>query len=182
MPDALIEYSWDWEHLANLAYRQARKVLRSHEDAMDVAQDVMVALTVLGGNAPHKVDAWVITVARNCAVTRLTHRQRERTYLDHSAVTRSSSFDDEVVGRLVINTWLGRLPPRERQAMWLRFVAGDTRDSIATLMKVKPETVKTMLRRAISKIRLEVSSSAPETAVKDSPETAIMVARRRSMS
>lgn len=51
---------------------------------------------------------------------------------------------------------LGRLTPRQRAAVVLRFYDGRTETEIAEIMSVKPGTVKSTLHRALVQLRAEI--------------------------
>lgn len=146
----------DSKVLARLAYRSAFRVLNDRDEAMDVAQSAMAALCVMREIPPSNSYAWVSTVSSNLAKNVIRKKTRER-----AAVQRAGEHEgpdghcaeDIMLARLVVDELLQRLSPRERIAVELRFVEDLDRATIAELMDIGVEGVKTLLRRGVRKLR-----------------------------
>jgi RNA polymerase sigma factor (sigma-70 family) len=147
------------KEFGRLAYRAAYRVLRSHEDARDTAQDTMVAF-LLTRTTVISPGAWFTTTAKNLAVKEAgrTHaRLRLEPLLGPSL---AHGAEDDAVMHVVAEQLLEALPDREREAVE-GLLKGLTRQEIATQMDIGAETVKTHVDRAGAKLRALIIAGGP---------------------
>jgi RNA polymerase sigma factor (sigma-70 family) len=120
-------------HATRLAMRTAAALVKSREEAGDVAQDVAVdVLTSLGKlRDPEAFDAWVHRITVRHAIRRLKRRRsagEAETSLallpEAGQPTAPESFDREAVlaARGALLTAFAALPPKQRVALALRYV------------------------------------------------------------
>jgi RNA polymerase sigma-70 factor (ECF subfamily) len=144
-------------HALRLALRTAAATLGSREDAADVAQEV--ALEALRGlhklRDPERFDAWVYRITARRALRLLQSRRRRReTTLDTVAEQEQPVFsldEDELAEQWSaapqIREALAQLPPRQRLALALRYVAGLTDSQIADVLGCRRGTACSLLSR-----------------------------------
>ena len=144
-------------HALRLALRTAAATLGSREDAADVAQEV--ALEALRGlhklRDPERFDAWVYRITARRALRLLqSQRRRRETTLDTVGEPEQPvfSFDEDELAEQwsavpQIREALAQLPPRQRLALALRYVAGLTDRQIADVLGCRRGTACSLLSR-----------------------------------
>ena len=97
--------------------------------------------------------AWVYVVAMNQA--RCDFR-RARRQMAHSEPVRSVDVSSAVVTAVCLETSLGVLPPRQRAAVVLRYLADLSTAEVAEAMGCAQGTVKSALHEALAHLRVEL--------------------------
>ena len=111
--------------------------------------------------------AWLVGIARRTidehyrrqALAETVATVPERSYAD-------DAFEDRSVERLAMAAAVGRLDPRERELIALRYGADLTARQIADLLGQRTNTVEVALHRALSRLRALVEEANPEPAVR----------------
>jgi RNA polymerase sigma factor (sigma-70 family) len=150
-------------HATRLALRTAAALLRSREEASDIAQDVAVdALRSLGKlREPEAFDAWVnrITVRRV-----LRHFKRRRgsggetplallPEADQPAVIEATDRDTIFAARQALAAAFAELPPKQRLALAMRYVHDLSDTEIAAALGCRTGTVHALLSRGRGTLR-----------------------------
>jgi RNA polymerase sigma-70 factor (sigma-E family) len=147
---------------ADAAVRLAYLLTGDREVAEDLVQDAFVRL---GGRLVHlrdadAFDAYLRTTVVNLSRSYFRRRRVERQYLDRE---RSTVQPEEVSrpGRSVEDQeelWqaLGRLSPRQRAAIVLRFYEDLPEGEVAKILQCAPGTVKSLVSRGLEKLRSEI--------------------------
>lgn len=157
------------------AYRLARYLVRSADDADDVVQEALLrALKYFGGfrgEGASQSRAWLLAIVRNMAYT-----WRRRLHLDGSTTEfdegmHSEAIADEhpgsVLSRLDLRETLAgaldRLPPEFREVIVLREIEGLSYKEISEVVGVPAGTVMSRLSRARKRLQdaLRASDSEP---------------------
>lgn len=159
--DAVLRRVYD--RFAPLVYSLSRAALADAADAEDVAQ----ATFVTAWRARHQFDetrgslaSWLATIARSRTVDRLRVLRHERasdgahTALVATAVEPDGT--DSVLDRLVVAEALDSLPEPQRDVLRLAFFDGLTHVQIAGATGMPLGTVKSHLRRGLSRLRATV--------------------------
>ncbi len=149
-----------------LLYSMAVRILRDHEQAADLLQDVYlevwrkVARYDPGRGTPI---AWLITLTRSRAIDRLrarTSRIPLGDSLDTSSVRQAADSgpgpldtqaDQEL--RKLVGDALHALPPAQQQAIELAYFEGLTHMEIAARLNQPLGTVKTRIKLGMAKLR-----------------------------
>jgi len=123
------------------------------EEAEDIAQDTMLRLWTLRGDAERwrSVEAFAMTVARHLCID--TSKRRRTVGLDGKMLPDNSrSRPDEELQTADDEAWLARrlrqLPPAEYQVLHMRHVEGKSNSDISAMLGVKESSVASMLSRA----------------------------------
>jgi RNA polymerase sigma-70 factor, ECF subfamily len=151
-------------------YRVARSVLRDEVEAEDVVQQTFLKaftkLVKFRGDA--NLRTWLTRIAMNDAIRRLRGRRllvelgeldsaKERARSDAYLSGLAGSTPEGEAARNQIRNLLERaiddLPPAFRAILIMRDVEGVSADEIANVLGIKPETVRTRLHRARSRLR-----------------------------
>lgn len=105
---------------------------------------------------------WTYQVALNVARRRLRRRSVERTLLGHRAVpglVEQQPVDHELWAAV------SQLPPRQRTAVALRYVADLPEARIAEAMQVAPGTVSATLNAARTRLAAMLAAAQPQQGV-----------------
>ena len=102
--------------------------------------------------------AWVFRVVANLALTARSSGRRSALSLRRwapatSADTEGVGLDDQIADRELVRSALRTLPPRQRDAVTLHFIADLTVKDTALAMSIGPETAKTHIERGLSTLR-----------------------------
>jgi len=115
-------------------------------------------------------DAWVLRVTINLALDRVRRQPPASDViidLRDDAPVRGLVVDstaDATAVRLALGAALRELPEKQRHAVALRYLAGCQEDEIAASLGVNPGTVKTHLKRGLSRLRDELGAD-PEASL-----------------
>jgi len=147
-----------------ISLRTASALMRSREDAADVAQEV--AVDVLGSlgklRDPEAFDAWVHRITVRHAMRRLKKERRARkieaplALLDEEdlpGAIPNSDIDSKLAARHALVGALSRLPARQRAALALRYVHDISDAEIAAALGCRVGTVHALLSRGRKALR-----------------------------
>lgn len=151
-----------------LLYSLALKILGNREEAADLLQEIY--LEIWKKSARYDVGrgtpiAWLITLTRNRAIDRLrmgsVRVKRQPAHLPNSSTTERAAdqparpFDaqaDQELRRLILAAAAG-LPSAQREAIEMAYYAGLSYTDISSKLNQPPETVKTRIKLAMTKLR-----------------------------
>jgi RNA polymerase sigma-70 factor (ECF subfamily) len=163
-------------------YRFARALARDEGDAEDLFQETWLrafraAETGLEAR-PAEARAWLFAIAANAhkdllrkrRVRRLFVRERTRSLADGAADAdlgwdgpRRPGDDGATRSdiRLCLRRAMMRLPGRERRVFVLKDVEGFKHDEIARVLGIPDATVRTLLHRAVKRLRRDMAEFRP---------------------
>jgi RNA polymerase sigma-70 factor (ECF subfamily) len=147
-----------------MSLRTASALMRSREDAADVAQEV--AVDVLGSlgklRDPEAFDAWVHRITVRHAMRRLRKDRSTRriqaplALLDEEGLREAiadGDIDSRLAARQALVGALSRLPVRQRVALALRYVHDLPDAEIAAALRCRVGTVHALLSRGRKSLR-----------------------------
>ena len=108
-------------------------------------------------------EAWIFGIARNAALDELRRRKR-RASLEaepedvHAA--GAAELADTALRREAVRAALGRLTPRERELVALKFAGGLSNEEIGRLVGISESNVGTRLHRTLEKLRKDCDEDA----------------------
>ena len=108
-------------------------------------------------------EAWIFGIARNAALDELRRRKR-RASLEaepedvHAA--GAAELADTALRREAVRAALGRLSPRERELVALKFAGGLSNEEIGRLVGISESNVGTRLHRTLEKLRKDCDEDA----------------------
>ena len=146
-----------YEQTRPAVYGFALSILKNHHDAEDVLHDAYLQIWQAAGSyqGQGKPMAWILTITRNLALSRL--RQQSRTepltmedWQDRFADRETVSHED----RMALSALLAALEDTERQIVALHALSGLKHREIAEMMKMPLPTVLSKYHRAMKKLRL----------------------------
>jgi RNA polymerase sigma-70 factor (sigma-E family) len=141
---------------ADAALRLAYLLTGDREVAEDVVQDAFVRLAgrLVHLRDPGAFDAYLRTTIVNLSRSYFRRKQVERLYLERARArpalaSPSRSIEDQE------ELWqaLGRLSPRQRAAIVLRFYEDLPEGEVAKVLQCAPGTVKSLVSRGLGKLR-----------------------------
>ena len=147
--------------------RHLDRMLSSGADADDLLQEVWVrAIRRPPEPGPDSnVRAWLYRVATNVALDHLAKNRRRQCALDgrrlELAPEPSSAPDDllqalSAKGRRRVREKVALLPPKQREAVWLRWVEGRDYETIAARLDCSPESARANVYNGMKRLRLEL--------------------------
>jgi RNA polymerase sigma factor (sigma-70 family) len=124
--------------------------------AEDVAQD---AFLIMWRRWPHirshpNLRGYLYTTAMRLMWD--VARERSRAFLraepSHEAGSRMENPSDSYDKSLAVRAAIEKLPPRQRQAVWLHYICGFKQDEVAAIMQIKRGAVGALLFQARSRL------------------------------
>ena len=136
--------------------RYLRRLLHSSGLAEDIAQDAFLIMARKWPevrNHPNPT-AWLYKVARHLAFDTFKERSREllRGELPHEAGAEWDDPSDSYDTHLAVWEAIGKLPPRQREAVWLFYFERFKQNEIAAIMHIQRDTVGALLFQARSRL------------------------------
>lgn len=132
-----------------------RLYLGDAEVADELAQDTLVRVverwTVV--SAMDHPEGWAFRVAFNLARSGLRRRLAERRALTRLGPAPTSARTPDVAETIEVRAAIASLPPRQRQAVVLRYYGDLTVDQVAEAMGCRAGTVKAHLHQALAALR-----------------------------
>lgn len=155
------EYIRRAEALKQKLYRTAVLYLGSESAAVDAVDEAVYkgfcAYKKL--RQPEFFDTWLTRILINVCNTELRRRKRERP-MDELPETAQERFD-----ALPLKEALRRLPRDLHEVIVLRYFAGYTLEETARALDIPRGTVTTRQKKALSLLRLELTTDEKEDAV-----------------
>ena len=108
-------------------------------------------------------EAWLFGFARNAALDELRRRKRRAAlHVDPEDVHAAGTGDqvDGAVRRQAVRAALGRLAPREREIVALKFAGGLSNEEIGRVLGISASNAGTRLHRTLEKLRRECDEDA----------------------
>ena len=152
--DAFIQNLID--RYSDMIYRVSFQYVRNTQDAEDVVQEVLLGLLEYLHHARFESDehtkAWLIRVAinksKNVAKLNARRRQKEAAYTLTEQVQQQ--FDD-------LESILDRLPPINREIVYLHYYEGYSAKEIAAIINKTPKSVFKRLSRSRNQLKKFIS-------------------------
>jgi RNA polymerase sigma-70 factor (ECF subfamily) len=163
-------------------YRFALALTRDAGDAEDLFQETWLrafkAFSTGSEPRPGEARTWLFTVAANAHKDLLRKRRVRRLFFRERAGAMAGEASDADLGweraggsggdaaansefRLCLTRALDRLPARERRVFVLKDIEGFRHDEIAGILGLPEGTVRTLLHRAVKRLRKELSEFGP---------------------
>jgi RNA polymerase sigma-70 factor (ECF subfamily) len=125
--------------------------------ADDLTQETFVRLwrSPPQDRGPAALAAWLRQTARNLLRNRRRDERVDLPFDDHAieaAWAQMARDDDGASYREALARCLALLPPREREALRLRYESGGSRAAVAKVLGLQDEGAKTFLRRARARL------------------------------
>jgi RNA polymerase sigma-70 factor (ECF subfamily) len=147
-----------------LVHAVCRRVLGNADDALDAAQDALVAITrgIGSFDGRAKFTTWCYRVAMNAALDEARRRVRRPTPVETVVEFRRQgpALDDAVVDQLVIDRALSQLSVEHRAAVALRDLLGMDYAEIALVLDIPPGTVRSRIARGRAALADQLADAA----------------------
>lgn len=139
-------------------YRMAYVYLGSPEDALDVVQETAYrsykALPKL--KEPQYFKSWLIKIAIGCSVDLLRKRKKEVQWKAEYFDSVTAADEGDIPLALSLKDLIDLLEPEEKHVILLRFYQDFTIRETAEILDIPLGTAKTLLYRALGKLRKKV--------------------------
>ncbi|MBQ7936358.1 MAG: RNA polymerase sigma factor [Clostridia bacterium] len=143
-----------YESVSASVYGLALSITKNSHDADDVLQETFLKVHANASayRPQGKPLAWILTITRNLAMTKLREQSRTQEIQETHAVDYSSIRNAEQ--KLLIETLLNHLSEEERQIVMLHAISGLKHREIAKILEAPLNTVLSKYHRAIKKLQL----------------------------
>jgi RNA polymerase sigma-70 factor (ECF subfamily) len=148
--------TWDWPVIRARCVREARRVVRGHDDVEEVVQEALARAWGARSSCrtPEAPLPWCLQITRNEALRLISRRRAEPVEPeDELADQRSLGESDRVLVRLDIGRALGELPPAERLLVSLRYKGDYSHPEIAAKLGIPEATARVRLHRAHKRLK-----------------------------
>lgn len=137
-------------------YRMAFVYVKNKEDALDVVQEVAYhsfkKIDTL--NEPQFLKTWLIRIAINCAINTVNNNKKV-IQLDPNFEEFHDLEDEDIPLSLSIQDMIDSLEEDEKSVVLLRYYQDHTFKEIAEVLDIPLGTAKSILYRALNKLRKE---------------------------
>jgi len=154
-----------YDRYARLIYSLIRSVIKNHEEAEDLLQEVFVQLWERASTydaTKGSVYTWIVTLARNRAIDQV----RSKSFQQQNKISRevgpdmlyspmeSSPFDLVVAEERSrkMRDALSQIPPEQSQVIHIAYFGGCSQSEIAAQLNIPLGTVKTRMRQGMKKL------------------------------
>ena len=147
-----------FERLFLRAYRASFQILRSREDAEDVAMDTMACALRQWDRLDPRPDGWVVTVAAHRAIDQWRRAQRRRHHdnADRVGVGEAGSRAED---EFALRQALVKLPKRQREVVALRYFLDLSEQEIASALGCSTGSVKQHASRGLAALRRSLTDA-----------------------
>jgi RNA polymerase sigma-70 factor (ECF subfamily) len=136
---------------ASMIHAVCRRVLTNADDALDAAQNAMIAVArhINTFDRRARFSTWCYRIATNAALDEARRRARRPAPVDTLPEPRTDGVpvDDAVADRIDIDAALALLSPDQRAAVALRDLLGLDYAEIAAVLEIPPGTVRSRIAR-----------------------------------
>ena len=140
------------------------RMIKSREDAEEVAQDVFVKAyrSLANFRGESKFSTWLYTITNTTCITFLRKKKLEVHSLDNEKVfevadSRDSGFRPNIIEQKsrvsMVNRAIAMLNPDDAEIITLFYKAEQSLDEIARILKIEVNTAKVRLHRARGRLK-----------------------------
>jgi RNA polymerase sigma factor (sigma-70 family) len=140
-------------------YDFARHQGLTDEQAADAVQEALLRLwrELRRGTTIERPPAWLFRTVYHLAMAQHRWRRQLSLLLPRIAPRRTDYAGPEASERLTVWGAVDDLPPRQRQALYLRYAADLPFDEIAGILGISPSAARTHASRGMATLRREMS-------------------------
>lgn len=138
-------------------YRMAFLYVKSEEDALDVVQEVAYQAfkNIQTLKNPEYFKTWLIRITINCAMN-IVGKNKKIFHLTPEQGTLIHSEAEDIPLSLTLESIMNNLQENEKSIVYLRFYQQYTFKEIAEVLDIPLGTAKSILYRALEKLRKEL--------------------------
>lgn len=154
----------------NLVYNYCLRMTRSSADAMDMMQEVFLAVyrNLPSYNGQNQFKAWLMRVTSNKTIDYLRHKERnpqnygdyfnedDFSHNEHKHFSEPDNNFAQTDNQKQVKALMQSLSPEQRMVVELKFFQQYTFEEIGMQLNVPTNTVKTQLYSALNKLKGQV--------------------------
>ena len=150
-------YEKYWEQ----AYFNAYKLLKNHDCAKDIVQDVFVNIWVKRENPIDNFPAYLYVAVRNRAFKEMAKQKKEIPYLDFLGKEdlKMEQSEENLLWKDLFKAYeaiIPTLPPKRQKIFRLRYEKDLPTKEIAIELDISRKTVQNQLRKAVKQLRFGI--------------------------
>jgi RNA polymerase sigma-70 factor, ECF subfamily len=136
-------------------YRMAFVYMKNQSDALDVVQETAYRSfkTIKNLKEPKYFKTWLIRIAVNCSLDLLRKKKKVVQLKPESEENLLSDINEDIELEVTVRDLIERLNENEKSIVILRFYEGLTFKEISKTLDIPLGTAKTVLYRALGKLR-----------------------------
>ncbi len=152
----------------DMVYTLSYRVLKNHEDAQEIAQDVFIKIfkSLDSFNMKSKLSTWIYRITYNTSINKLKSQKRKivTTEINDKAEMKNSTASDalfEITNeekKEIINITILKLPESERIIITLFYYEDLPISEIADIVGISKQNVKVKLFRSRQKLYIELKN------------------------
>lgn len=157
----------------NYVFTLASRMIKSREDAEEVAQDVFIkAYKYLADfRGASKFSTWLYTIVNTTAITFLRKKKLDTHSLDNEIVfeaanNRDSGMRADMIEQksrqVMVNNAIAMLNPDDAAIITLFYKGEQTLEEIAAILKIESNTAKVRLHRARTRLKEKMETHFTE--------------------
>ena len=160
---------------ADRIYAICRRVLAHHDDALDAAQEAMIAIArgIPRFDGRSLFTTWLYRVATNAALDEARRRGRRPRPVEHLPEPVRVDRTDAIVDGMVIDEALAAIPPDFRAVVALRDLAGLDYAEIAEVLDIPAGTVRSRIARGRAALAERIGPQMSESGNQNPPTNAV---------
>jgi len=139
-------------------YRIAYVYVKKKDDALDVIQETAYRSfkNIKSLKNPEYFKTWLIRITINCAIDHI-RKNKKVVHLTEEYEEFIGDYDEDIPLKLTINELLEKLNTDEKSIIILKYYNGYTFKQISEILDIPLGTAKSILYRALKKLRYEYS-------------------------
>lgn len=147
-----------YDRASKSVYGFALSITQNTYDAEDVLQETFLKVYAKAGEylPQGKPMAWIFTITRNLALSRLRQRGKDLALDDSRDTTPDFSMVDNAEQRLVLEALFRVLTTEEKEILVMHVANGLKHREIATVLEMPLNTVLSKYHRAMKKLKAAV--------------------------
>lgn len=162
----LQEYTYSVLPTKDKLYRFALRIVGSTSEAEDIVQEVFMRVWEQRDSTKNieNIDAWCMRMVKNLSIDKMRAKSKQNVALDttiNAKDQQANPHQQAEMGDTVrhIETFIQRLPEKQRMVIQMRDIEGMTYKEIAFVLDIPIDQVKVNLHRARKQVRKQLISA-----------------------
>ena len=147
-------------------FKWSLRIVRDRDEAEEVVQEVFLQIwkSAKSYNSERgEIATWIINITKSRSIDKLrnTKFKRKNISIGEELLTKKRSglmTEEKTEDRNIIKNALEKLPAEQKRAIEIVFFGGFTHHEAAEKLQIPVGTIKTRIRLAVSKLRVDLST------------------------
>ena len=162
----ILAFSELYNRFSSTVFHRSMKILRDKGEAEEVVQEVFLQIwntaETYNSNSG-QISTWIINITRSRAIVKLRNTRFKKQIITIRDEFIQLKYDlrmkvqEKAENRVIIKNVLEKLPKEQKKAIKIVYYDGLTHLEAAEKLKIPVGTIKTRIRLAVSKLRIDLS-------------------------